>query len=316
MFTSINTLCNNSTDLKNCKYILDKKMLGNSSVSMAFNNKQIYRYSNDWLYLIKHQEHPMFRAIEQAYVTNRYKEPTANVSGKCLLVSTVFSSGTVHGYAGIFDIIEQCISSNQEFDKYIVHRNAQTGIIDIIKCSLPTDKIYFIEEDTVYKIESLTLFPVTFHAFFYKDVRELNYLYTKICPLLDNIFFSKTDELDSKDICVLKSSESSNLTTVGVFHKSDIEIFCLLNNLLFIEPTDYSEDVYARIIYNSQTVVFSWGSTFLKGLLYISDICKRVIVLIHKEFLPQFNYYKDDVGYAFKNAIIEYRPVEDLSVVL
>jgi hypothetical protein len=191
MFSAINSFCNNSTDLKKCKYVLDGKMVGNSSVSMAFNSKQIYRYSNDWLYLIKHLEHPMFRAIERVYIANRYKEPSVNISGRCLLVSTVFSSGTSHGYAGILDIIEKCLSSGRNFDKYIVHGNAQSGIRDIIRCSLPADKVYFIKEDTVYRFESLFVFPVSFHVFLYKNVKELTYLTTKICPLLDKIFFSK-----------------------------------------------------------------------------------------------------------------------------
>ena len=310
-------ICINSTSAVKCKYFLNKNLTGNTSVSLAFTNKKVFRYSNDWLYLIDNRENLIYKDMETLFIKNRYKVPEISVNGNSVLVSTPFSSGTAHGYAGVLDIIHGIYTSNIKYDRVVLHENTQRGIVDIIKCCFPDHMLYFIKADTVYSFDSLTMIPVTIHAYLFKDNLELNHLYKNIMPLLDNIFFKDCiDCSNNTDLCVLKSSKSSNLTAVGVFNQTDIEIFCYLNNLTPVEPTDYSEDAYARLIHSAKTIVFSWGSTFSKGAVYISDRCTEIIVLVHKEFMTQFTDARENIGHSLKNANITYVPVTDISFVI
>jgi hypothetical protein len=246
----------------------------------------------------------------------RFQASSSTIMNKSVLVSTPFSSGTVHGYIGILEIISTIKQSNIEYDNYIVHNNAQQGIKDIINLSFPSNKIIYIEPNTIYYIQNLQLIPIKYHCYHYNSSDEINYINTNINPLLNEIFFNKQSVINN-NICILKSSKSINLTSDGIFNFNDIEKYCNKNNLVNIEPTNYSEDEYARIIYNSTNIIFSWGTVFFKGMIYISDLCKIIHVIISGDgFIGQYNNSPKPNKY--KNAEIKYyiiTKLDDLNLI-
>jgi hypothetical protein len=302
----------NTTD---CKYIYSSNKIIYSCPSIAFNNKRVFKFSNDWLYKINETAGPIFPVLSSLFRNNKNKPPSLIISGKSVLLSTAFCRGTVHGYTGMYDILYNVLSSGIEYDNYLVNEISQQGIIDIISVTFPNNKIKFLKADTLYKINDLTLVPVKYHEYFYKSQEEVNYHANCIYPFLKTVVFKEIPNIYDS-ICILKSSKSTNLTSVGVFSYDAINAFCNKHNFAFIEPTKYPEYIYASIVQNATNIIFSWGSTYTKGLLYISELCKKVTVLIHNEYTGQYNTYKEKVPQKFRNATISYVIVNDIDLII
>jgi hypothetical protein len=306
-----------TTQISHCKYFFVNKLLGNTTVSIAFDDNGIYKYSCDWLYLIlcyfnPGNPSPIYHALKSIFI--RYKSTKGEfIPGNSVLVSSSFSSGTVHGYFGILEIL--IALQTQTFDTYIVHQNAQKGIKELIELSIPKEKVLYINGDKLYEFEHLTLIPVRTHATHF-STSHTPYLEQTIHPFLDTLLF-KIESPVNESIAVIKSSNSTNTTNVGVFMHNEIVNFCKKNMITHIEPTDYSEDTYARIVHGAKKIVFSWGTAFMKGLLYISDDCQHIDVLVYgKEFHVQYtNISKGSNAFPhkYKQATIKYHLISALS---
>ena len=309
--SDIITLCNDSTYIKNCNYYFLGKLHGNTTISLAFDTTYIYKYSCDWLSLIinyfyQNPNNDVYIKLKDTFLKNTSSKGIY-IPGNSVLVSTSFSSGTVHGYVGIFEILIGIQYTN--YDTYIVHQNAQKGIKDLIEIAIPKEKIYYMAEDTLYTFEQLTLIPIKTHNFHYTK-SELPYLEGTIYPFIKSLLFTGPLPIHNS-ICILKSSQSSNLTVDGIFQFNEIELFCKTNGCLRIEPTEYSEDKYARIIHGTMRLIVSFGTTFFKAMLYISDQCKQIDVLVYgKNF--EFQYKSYEFPSRYKEANISYHIVSSL----
>lgn len=98
---------------------------GNSLYTIAINNSnnKIYSHSNQWLSLIKHW-YPHQRLIYQTIV-DKYKMIILNnqknsdyINEIVIPFITSFSSGTVHGYSGIFYILNEYINNLDAYKNY------------------------------------------------------------------------------------------------------------------------------------------------------------------------------------------------------
>jgi len=305
------------TVISDCNYIYSATKLGNSSVNIAFKRNKVYMYSNDWLSIIyehyKLKNSHMYNTLSKLYSDNVNKADGHRIVGNSVLVSTSFSSGTVHGYVGILNILAELNTQTKEYDNYIVHENAQQGIKDLINIILKGKNIVFIKPDVKYVFASLTLIPVVHHNFHY--ITEIEYIKAMVQPMLDKFIFNIAPSQTYENICILKSSTSDNLTLQGVFNKHEITKFSDRLGYKFIEPTDYNEADYARLIYYAKNIVFSWGTTFMKGLLYISENCDTITVLIHKEFKDQYHRVVSSYAKEYKNISIRYILLDTLDTV-
>ena len=63
-----------------------------------------------------------------------------------------------------------------------------------------------------------------------------------------------------------------------------------------------------HIIQSCSIFVVSWGTSFFKNFIYISDKCKKIIVLIlqNSNFYNQYLDHKPHLSTMYKNAQIEY----------
>ena len=307
-------ILNKDKHIKNCNYFLDNTLYGNTSLNIAFNNSHICTYSNDWLYLVWYYYNPnhvVYKNILSTWKNIKNKVPDIHISGNTVLVSSSFSSGTVHGYIGIWEIISEIKRCNIKYDNYIVHQNAQQGIKDIISFAFSDCNIIYIKPNVIYNIESLILPQIIHHNYHYVSDIELDYISNNINPLLKNVFLDRqnTEQLDTIDkLAIIKTTSGQNLTGDGVYNYDTTIQFCSSRGLLYIDPKDMHESKYFNLIYHSKNILFSWGTTHFKGLLYISDECENIIIIVKDSFKQQYDRMlkTDQLVYKYKNATIKY----------
>lgn len=294
---------------EDCNYYLDSKMYANSSINMAFNKTNIFTFSNDWLYLILvyyTQNVGIYSEILSLWEEKKNKVPDVIISGKSVLVSSAFSSGTVHGYVGIYEILAKIKQENIEYDNYLVHENSQDGIKHIIATAFPNGHIIYIEAGLIYNIHNLRLIEIKHHNYHYCD--EIDYIETNITPLIRDLFLNKAETANISRLAVIKTETGQNLTSDGVFKIDDVLDMCKTRNIEYVDPKFITESQYFNKIYAAEKILFSWGTTHYKGLLYISDKCKKIIIIVKDNFILQYNTLlnHNQLVYKYRNAEIKY----------
>ena len=302
--------------VSNCKYFLQKNPIGNTTLNFAFDNKGIYEFSNDWLYLLKtyfNKGTGPYKQLLETYVKYKDAPPKTVVKGSSVLLSTSFSTGTIHGYVGIYDIISQIKNSGVTYDNYMVHDNAQPGIKNIVETLFSGKNIVYIKSETIYEFESLALFAVKYHNLHFNRNGEFE-LINNIETVLKEGFLLPNFTFD-ESIAVIKNNKSVRLTGDGVYVWEQAQRFCKRNNYKFIEPTESSEQVYYNRIYNCKNLVLTWGTTHFKALLYISDKCENITILVAPGgYTSQYNSFLNSKTLLtkYKNATIRYELVANL----
>jgi hypothetical protein len=302
--------------LSNCKYFLQGNPIGNTTLNVAFDKEGIYEFSNDWLYLLKVYYNKVacpYKQLLETYLKYKDTPPNTVVKGTSVLLSTSFSTGTIHGYVGIFEIISQLKNSTVKYDNYMVHDNAQAGIKNIITKFFPNHNIVYIKSNIIYEFESLALIRVTHHNFHFRGKGELE-LIQNIQKLLNEYFLIPEFTFD-ENIAVIKNNNSVKLTGDGTFNAAEVQRLCNRLTYKLIEPTETSEQVYYNRIYNCKNLILTWGTTYFKGVLYISDKCENITVLVAPGgYTSQYKSFLNGKTLLtkYKNATITYKMVDTL----
>ncbi len=312
-------------------------IFGNTLITFAYDNetKKIMKYSNEWLYLLKdYFRNPNHRKFYEKLINyyNVARSKPLNTQFADINVIdfvTSFSNGTVHGYTGLYYFLLEYFKHPDRYHHMhvAVYKNSQKGILDIIRHlvhynHLDGNKIIYIDSDVPYLFRSVTVISHEYHVFHKSNDHNLGYC---IAPLLDKWIISQkvwpeyyaSLQLPENDrICIIKSTESTNLTVSGAVHPALIEDFCRRHNLAFFEPAPkdryMDEIILIHAINKSRVVVLSWGTAYMKNHIYISNDCQKIVVLvIGDDFIRQ---YQNSEGRAcritrFKNAQIEYHIV-------
>jgi hypothetical protein len=304
--------------LSNCKYFLQSNRIGNTTLHFAFDKEGVYEFSNDWLYLLKVYFNKVacpYKQILELYIKYKDEPPKTVVTGSSVLLSTSFSTGTIHGYVGIFDIICQLKNSGLTYDNYMIHDNAQAGIKNIVETLFSGKNIVYIKSGTLYEFESLALLAVKYHNFHFHRKGEIE-LIRNIEILLEKEFLLPNFVFD-ESIAVIKNGNSVRLTSDGVYNYEQVQRFCDTNNYKLIEPTESSEQVYYNRLYNCKNLVLTWGTTYFKALLYISDKCENITVLVAPGgYTSQYKSFLNGKSLLtkYKNAILTYKLVANLDL--
>jgi len=296
----------------NVYYYIDSKLYGNSISIIGINSYgKIMSLSDEWLSLIKvyyniNNPHIMYHNTINMYnYINNNKNKCLYYDELVIPLITSFSTGTVHGYTGIYSILIEYINNYEKYKNYklLVYKNSQKGILDIINklCNLniiDKNNIIYLDGDIIYKFKSLLIIPNICHVFTNPLSINTNNFIEKY--LLNNIYPKY------KQICLLKTTNTNNITNVGVINNKHSKYLCDKYNLNFLNTNIIDEIELLNTINNCEIFVTSWGSAFLKNYIYISNNCKKIIVLvIDQEFIKQYNNNKNLIK-KFKNAIIEY----------
>lgn len=252
-------------------------MIGNSLFTIAIDNesKKVYSYSNEWLYLLKGCHYKTNNIYYNKFVLN-YNNivSTENLDDTysnfhVIPFITSFSKGTVHGYSGLFFILNEYINNYENYKDYkiLVYKDSQQGLLDIInhfvnKNIINKEKLIYISSNKQYLFNSVKFIPNQWHTFH-------NHLKLE---LIDNyIVENDNSTLENDKLCIIKSSTSINLTNSGIVNFETLENFCNKNNLLLVEPTQMNEIQLINLIYKSKIFVTSWGTAFSK-IIFIYQI--------------------------------------------
>lgn len=320
--------CSNNIRTENPTVYHIGKKIGNYVLILAVDNKnnKIYKYSNEWLHLLTdyykiggcHQQH--YDKIITEYrdiIYSRKGEVNKSHQDKDIIpLCTSFSLGTVHGYAGLYCIIDQYIRDKEKYkDHYIViYINSQKGILEIIngfvECGvLEKDKIIYVLSEIPYLFKSITFLFNRWHMYPSHIGDEHNQF--KI-DIIQKYLVSSKYNIDPQDerICIIKSSESENLTNNGIVSKSIIDKFCENYDFTFLEPMKMNEIELINRLHNAKVFVTSWGTAYFKNHVYLSDKCEKVYILvIGEDFKNQ--YHSGYVPKKYRNATIEYLFLKD-----
>ena len=213
---------------------------------------------------------------------------------KVISLVTSFSRGTVHGYAGLFCILNQYVNNFDKLKDYyiIVWRNSQRGIIDIIKeyaskGIIPSHKIIYIDSHVTYRFKSMNFIHNSWHIYPSFE-NQPNF---KLDILRNHLIDSNKYALNfnKERICIIKSSASTNCTASGIVEQKNIEQFCKKYKLFQLEPANLNEIELMNRIYKAKIFVTSWGTAWSKNQVYLSDNCTDVYVLVigelfHKQY--------------------------------
>ena len=319
--------CNNSIDCKDILYSYGE-MIGNSTLTIGIknDNNHIYTYSNEWLYLIK-TYYPgssyYNNLIDYFYKVINNKHNVHVINEEAISFITCFSTGTVHGYTGIYYIISEYINNYELYKnkKILVAANSQQGILDIINhmCNrnlIDRNNIIYLEKNKIYHFFSITFIQNHYHNFGGELCNKVTDIITKyIAPdRSDRLYYDSLNLPQNLDrLCIIKGSNSVNLTSDGIVPQNNVINFTNRWGLTIIEPNIINEICLIHCINQCRELIITWGTAFLKNYVYISDYCQKIIVLVIGDgFIGQYNSYLNTgtLLLKYKNANIVYRIVD------
>ena len=141
--------------------------------------------------------HPYYNKLldlfKYTYINKNNKNNIIKINENVISFITSFSTGTAHGYFGLFNIIINYIENYEYYKNYkiIVAKDSQDGILNLIKyfckCGIINKKkIIYIERNKIYHFDSIYFIENKYHMitfdFAYK-ISEVIHL-----PLTNNSF--------------------------------------------------------------------------------------------------------------------------------
>lgn len=277
---------------KNVKYYIYDPYEGISVDIIAINSdNKILKYTNEWLSLISGYYKTMYtftchkkvyESIVKNYIKTVNNSTHITINENVIPLCTTFSKGTVHGYGGLFYILNEYLINKSKYEncKLLVYKKSQSGILDIIdhlvkNNIITSDKIIFINEHIYYKFDQMTIIPNLNHNMDLQIVKSVINTYLK-------------QDLTLK-ICIIKSTASQVNTLMGVLKDNIVELFCKKNNYIRVEPSVISEIELINLLNNCTKFITTWGTAYFKNMAYISDKCKEIDVFVTPDFMHQYN---------------------------
>lgn len=317
---------------ENVYYYIQNKTIRLSANLLAIKDSKILTYSNEWLSLLKNAYYPNngpYREIVRLYfLINMLKNKAININDSVITFITSFSHGTVHGYAGFFYILFEYMRNKEKYKNYkiIFLKNAQSGIRQILqnainKNIIDKNKIIYIDPDKLYLIKELLIIPNKYHTIMgtklADDINNYVKKYFSHMRTIDN--YKKLNlGLNLKNVCIIKNNLTNNTNNEGSYNNNDLIKFSEKNNVYILDPGKISEISVILAINTCKIFICSWGTAFMKNYCYISENCKKIIVLVHhKKYLKEYNSHleRNVLVKKYKNANIIYKIRSDLDFI-
>lgn len=272
----------NDKVIKDVLFRIMPRRVGNTIVVSAYKNERICIYANEWLYLIKHY-YPtainVYISIVREYKLIQKVKNVVEIKDSLINFITTFSSGTAHGYAHLWYLIDQYMKLYKGM-KILVYRKSQKGILDIIRHFVPESQIVYINDNVVYKIKQLILIE--------QCAQDMLKMHDSIYQLIKEHIATPLTVSISK-ILLCKTPSTENITGVGI-HDLDYSLLKRRGqnkNYVYLNPTDYNEIDFLRKIHGCEYLICTWGTCFLKNYVYVSEKCKQIVVIVTKGYQHQ-----------------------------
>ncbi len=254
-------------------------------------HKQFVPASNDWSSLIGSRRYSLPINFPEMFI---------NKDAVCFITS--FQTG-LHAFVGVLSIINKYLKQENKNKNIVISENLQPGIVELIHLLVEPEEVITLRKDQVYRFKSLELIPNSLHSYFEDENHrdEIVQTLNKAIPLEDNNFIER--------LAILKHSGSGVSSKMGEITLEEADSFCNRLDYKRVEPSEVGEVGTIKFLRRARKVVFSWGTTFMKNFIYVSDACQQIDVFI---FGPQFaNEYRqaeirEILPKKYKNATIIY----------
>ena len=277
-----------------------------SSIFSINSDFSVNKYSNEFFYLINFY-YPSWSLYYEDFVNHcnyiinnqaQIQNEIVIINEDVLMFMTTFSRGAVHGFSGFYYTLIEYLNNREKYKKLklLINADSQAGILNIINYLCDTNvidrkKLIYVEKKKYYRFLSITYIPNKYHVFT-----------GELIPNADNFikkYFIKTDlpnsiNSNSNIVSVLKCGITTNVSNDGIIPENVIVEFCNKYNINRINPHNEVDTINS--IYSCEILVISYGSAFFKNFMYISNNCKKVIVVVNGEI------YKND--YAHLSSIL------------
>jgi hypothetical protein len=306
--------------IENVFYFINQSTIQNLNYyNIAITNEnKILKYSNDWLYLIGNQNITTLNCITDFITTN--KNNSITIQEHVIPFITSFKT-SVHAYCGIYSIILNYVNNIDKYKniKIIIYKNLQKGIYDFIYflCDIGIinyNIIIILEPDIIYHFDYITIIPNILHSYFESiDIRDKIFKFIED-NVISNICLNKNEKymIHCYDrISIFKYTTDHVITSnLGAIDFDIAQNISNNNNCKILKLEEYNEIQIIQLFYNAKFIIISWGTTFMKNFIYLSNKCENVIVLIiGPEFIREYHHLvsNNKLVYKYKNAIFNYQ---------
>lgn len=307
--------CDDRKDIMDSLYYISRKIEHNTLIKLGISDNKFVTYTNEWLYLIRayYPNNSVYDRLVELYYNMIKSKVDINIEEEVIDFVTSFSTGTTHGYTGLFNLLNNYLRYHGD-KKIIVYKNSQKGILDIIQHIINPKNIIYVDADKLYKIRRLILIENRYHDYSVKFISEIKYIFQRYIIKPNNRF--AYNQFDNKKICIIKSNISDNKTKDGIIDYKLIEYYYSKNNIMIVEPTKYNEIDFINIVNRCVEMTVSWGTAFFKNYPYISFKCRLINVLIFdNNYIQQYNNLLKDncIINKYINADIKYNIIDDIN---
>ncbi len=264
----------------------------NWCVSFAYDNENFLPESNDWFTLIAHlpySSHPQ-KLTKQTYESVKHTSPIVKYEETLVWGINPFCLGTVHGYAFVYQLIEQF--KNTDY-RVLVAKDSQKGILELCTEAFK-DRLVFINNKDVVEALEFRFVVNTFHALV--DHSTMNV----VVPL----FLRPKPTLC---LAALKTTDTANVTGDGILNQQQVNQLNIPPRFVRVKPEDYSEIDWMSMVYNCEELFVGWNSCYFKAMMYLvpGHQCKKIhCLIVGPNYEVQFKQYgKEAVDYAQKCSI-------------
>lgn len=297
-------------------YYIDNKEYFNLCLNENFN---IIRESNDWLYdLVPLPVSYHHLAHAEGIRNHIIHTPRSYVPEKVIPLISGFVCG-LHAFCGMYSILLQYLENIERYTEYkfIVYKNLQKGVKDLVDFFIDKERIIYIDADVVYKFDEIHIIRNELHSFYENtDIRDRVIELIQKTILIEDVIVPKN--LYQNNLCIFKHLGSGVKSVSGSISRSGIDEFVNKSGFYFVEPSEYSEIEIIHIINScGEKLLLSWGTPFQKNFIYIGDQIQHVIVpIIGNIFLQEYNELcaRGKMVYHFKNAVFHYYIVNELEI--
>ena len=313
-------------------YYIENNPIRLSANLLAIKDNVILSKSNEWLYLLNRPYYPdkgpYKDIVKLFYIMNSIKNNSILIKEKVITFVTSFSYGTVHGYAGFFFILLEYLKNYEKYKDYkiIFLENSQNGIKQIFqnavnKKLINKDKVIFIKPNQIYLIKELLIIPNKHHNIMGTKLADSIFDYIKknfshMRSIKNYERFNLSSDLNN--VCIIKNNKTCNTNNDGSYNSDNLINFSKNNNVCILNPGKTHEVGIILAINTCTIFICSWGTAFMKNYCYISEKCKKIIVLVHQnKYLKEYNSHveRNILIKKFKNAHIIYKIRNDLNFI-
>lgn len=308
----------------NAYYYIQKEPYMNLCVSNDFS---ICRYSTDWLYLIDEGKNPEYNAIANNIlnIIKTQSNESEYIEKNVIPLITGYKIAG-HLYYGFWSILETYLSNKEKYESYnlLVYNGVMKGILDIVNflCDanvIDKSKIIYLDDTKIYKFNKILILPNLVHACV--NTPENNKIRDRICNMIQKYIFDQKDTLslpqyaipsNVKKLLMIKHTGSRIGSDIGCTTPDVVKSFAEKIGFTQIEPSTMNEIQLMQYFNNCEIAICSWGTTYHKNYIYLSDKCRKMIVLITGEgyyYELRHTLENNTLITQFKNAIFDYQIV-------